>query len=672
MKLPPAAGGVLRRNAAGCRDELPGSPRRFRSSPLAGGARRAGSQTAAGSAECVSAMFTTSLIGGEIHYGRLQQRYWGACLDAARQLGAETIGMYVMWELHEQREGEYDFAALHAFLAAVEQRGLKVVARPGPFFYAEWRNLGIPDHAVPYPKGHPEFRRRAARWIAAAMAELQPYLGRLIVAVQADNEIDPMPHFWGEDQGFADWLRRRYGSIERLNDAWATGYAGFAEPIPWLAAQLEAGCSSQDRASGVRNRIADSCQYRYDLATDYARWVVAEYRRCGCSVPILLNTWPGVDAQNWHDFQEIADFFGIDPYPTNECRTDFRCFRERLRLLRCVSRFPYIAEFGAGVWHGADPAYSAEHYRLTALTALASGVRGWNWYMLVNRDNWSGAPINERGVIRPELGDVFSEAIRDFKALEHAPPPATSFSVTWSWRYHQRAQIAKREADDPLFAALHELGVEYDFVDVDHPFVQARDGQVWPKLLLAAGDIAEPDRLWDYVERGGKLVVFQRLIDGCAIPDGTSHAGAEHLEVTLPGAAGQPPVSFVTHKPVLAYRHAPGAAIVARQLPWRVDEDQRRLMQLAVGRTYTTGYVEPRGRGVLMVLGTAPSAESIRAAHAYFGIPLPVLPLTPGVHATRRGERLIVLNPGEAKAARLLIDGVERFVELPRCGGVIL
>lgn len=95
-------------------------------------------------------------------------------------------------------------------------------------------------------------------------------------------------------------------------------------------------------------------------------------------------------------------------------------------------------------------------------------------------------------------------------------------------------------------------------------------------------------------------------------------------------------------------------------------------MELAVGRTYTTGYVEQRGRGTVVVLGCAPSADAIRAVHRLFDLEIPVLPLTPGVHATRRGERLIVLNPGPAKAARLLVDGQERYVDLPRCGGVIL
>lgn len=75
--------------------------------------------------------FPVPLIGGEIHYGRVQARYWPAILNATASLGIEVIGTYVMWELHEAREGQYDFTQLHAFLHEVQRRELRVLARPG-------------------------------------------------------------------------------------------------------------------------------------------------------------------------------------------------------------------------------------------------------------------------------------------------------------------------------------------------------------------------------------------------------------------------------------------------------------------------------------------------------------------------------------------------------------
>ncbi|MBN1514769.1 MAG: beta-galactosidase [Phycisphaerae bacterium] len=585
------------------------------------------------------------MIGGEIHYWRVQRTHWDAILESAKGLGIDIVATYVPWAFHEVREGEYDFALLEDFLTAVERHGMKVFARPGPFIYAEYRNWGIADHATPYHKLHPEFQKKAAQWIAAVMRVLRPYLGTRVVAVQADNEIDPMLYYYGEDLGFADWLAGRYGSVDAWNAAWGTEYASFAEAMPTLTPFVD------DR------RFRDGCQYRYDLATQYARWVVNEYRRNGCTVPIALNTWPGVDAQHWHDLADLADIYGIDPYPPNECKSGLRYFRERLRLLRAVTDFPYLAEFASGIWHGMpDRSYTADHYRLTALTALAAGVRGWNWYMLVDRDNWTGAPINERGVARSDLYAAFAEAVDHFRTLEGAPPPETSFAVTWSWRCNQIAQIRKQDLDDPLFVVLHEMGIEYDLVDVDRDFTA-------PALLMVGGEVEQPDRVWQYVEQGGHLVMFQSLIEGVPRPDGTSYPFMRSLKCSW---------GFMIQGPVFTYRRVPGEPITARQEAWAADEDERRLMEAAVGREYTIGYREQRGKGSVTVLGCPPSADAMVAVHRQFGLSMPARPLTAGVFASKRGEYLIVVNPGEAKSARVDVGGRVRRVDLPRCSGVVL
>jgi hypothetical protein len=203
---------------------------------------------------------------------------------------------------------------------------------------------------------------------------------------------------------------------------------------------------------------------------------------------------------------------------------------------------------------------------------------------------------------------------------------------------------------------MHEMGLEYDLVDVDRDFAP-------PRLLFVAGQIEQPERLWRYVEGGGNLVCFQRLIEGCVPPDGTSHPGATHLESSL---------GFISHAPVFSYRRVPGTPITARQLPVPADDDQRRLWDLATGRTYTTGYSARRAAGTLLVLGCAPSADAIFAVHRFFGVERPVLPRTSGVHATKRGNKLIVLNPGPAKTAQLETAGHLRMVDLPRCGGAII
>jgi len=622
------------------------------------------------------------MISGEIHYFRIEPRRFDALLKAAKEIGVDTVGTYIPWNVHEIKEGIYDFSLLEDFIARVKKAGLKMFARPGPYIYAEWRNLGVPDHAAALSKMHPEFRRKASRWIAAVMKALRPYLGDPIVIVQADNEIDPMLHFYGEDLGFAAWLKDRYKTVDRLNEAWGTALESFGEARPFLAPLPRPSPADSPAARRRERRFRDGCRYRYDLASEYARWIVGEYRKKGCTVPILLNTWPGVDAQNWAEFSDIADLFGIDIYPSDGCRADFAFFLERLRLLRAVTPRSFIAEFASGFWReegGAAKTFSPDHYRLTAWAALAAGVRGWNWYMLAGRDNWAGAPINERGVTDPRLRAAFADASAAFRALEGAPPPEVSCGVTWSWPSRQAAEVRRLGAgdsffaavhglgsgrEDPLLAALADLGMEYDFIDADGDFQeQTRENHQAlaalfpgtagedrrrppPPILFFCGEMEDPARLLRYVESGGNLVFFQRLMAGIPEPVGTSHPFAKHLALSL---------GFETKGPVFSFSAVPGEPITAVQQEWDVDADQRIHMKAAAGRTYLTGFHQKRGKGSVTVLGCPPSPEAIFAIHRFFGIAIPVRSMTPGVHVAKRGDRIVVVNAGEAETARIVV-----------------
>ncbi len=596
------------------------------------------------------------MLGGELHYWRVPQGSWERALEAAKGIGVDTIGTYVPWNVHEVCEGRYDFGLLEDFLETVRTFGLTVFIRPGPYICAEWHNLGTPDHALPFHRLHPVFKAKAEAWIEAVMAVLRPHLKGLIILLQADNEIDPLLHVWGEDLSFSSWLRDRYGSIERLNAAWGSDLCSFEEALPWFI---------PDEASP---HARDGARYRYDLATSYARWVVEAYRRHGCTVPIVLNTWPGVDAQNWRDLREVADLFGIDPYPSPECREDHRYLCERLRLLRAICPTPLLTEWGCGIWEGAGRVFPPDHYRLLAYTALLTGVRGWNWYMLVERDHWHGSPIAADGSVRTSLADVLCECAAAFRSLGDAPSPEVSCAVTWSWP-HEQARETRRIAhgqvfgrDEPstcarvaLRGALHELGIEYDLVEVDRPV----EG---PPIVFHAGGLTDPRHLWDYVDRGGHLVLFQDLLRGCARPAGTSHPYARNLETSL---------GFSTQRAVFSYRTTPGTPITAVQRPVHGPPWMVRHEALAIGRSYTIGYHQRRGGGTVTVLGCWPSREAILALHRFLGVEIPALPKTPGILASLRGTSFIAVNPGEATEATIEARGRLHRLHLPRCGGAV-
>src|SRR5687768_9673079 len=93
---------------------------------------------------------TRLLYGGEVQYYRIRDRggdvarthaMWEETLDRLVAADMNLVTTYVPWDVHEYREGQFDFTGerdLAAFLSMCHRRGLAVVIKPGPFINSEW------------------------------------------------------------------------------------------------------------------------------------------------------------------------------------------------------------------------------------------------------------------------------------------------------------------------------------------------------------------------------------------------------------------------------------------------------------------------------------------------------------------------------------------------------
>ena len=103
------------------------------------------------------------IISGALHYFRTHPEQWRTRLHWLRLMGLDSVETYVAWNVHEPRQGEFDFsggADLERFIRLAGEEGLKVILRPGPYICAEWDNGGLPclahratRHQDPDPAG---------------------------------------------------------------------------------------------------------------------------------------------------------------------------------------------------------------------------------------------------------------------------------------------------------------------------------------------------------------------------------------------------------------------------------------------------------------------------------------------------------------------------------------
>ncbi|MBV9717787.1 MAG: amino acid permease [Candidatus Eremiobacteraeota bacterium] len=89
--------------------------------------------------------------GAAFFYERMPRERWRPALLAYKQLGINTIDLYVIWNWHAPAQGVLDFTGatdprrdLLALLRLTHELGFKLIVRPGPVIRNEWRNGGYP------------------------------------------------------------------------------------------------------------------------------------------------------------------------------------------------------------------------------------------------------------------------------------------------------------------------------------------------------------------------------------------------------------------------------------------------------------------------------------------------------------------------------------------------
>ena len=94
-----------------------------------------------------------TIVSGAMHYFRIPRVYWHDRLDKLKQCGFNTVETYTCWNLHEPREGQFDFEGMLDLAAYIDEAaavGLNVILRPGPYICSEWEFGGFPAWLLSY------------------------------------------------------------------------------------------------------------------------------------------------------------------------------------------------------------------------------------------------------------------------------------------------------------------------------------------------------------------------------------------------------------------------------------------------------------------------------------------------------------------------------------------
>lgn len=490
------------------------------------------------------------MLSGEIQFWRLDPTDWEPCLLALKDIGFEIVATYLSWRRFEPAHRQFDFDGrtdprlnVRRFLDLCKKHHLLVHLKPGPWICAEETNGGYPDWLIehsellsldsqgkviqgynppfraPIPSyAHPLYRSYAREWLEAIRTALDGYFYPQgpIVLVQLDNE----PSMTFHDRLFEGDYNSSIVAENGLYPRWLESRYPDKTPV-----------SSAPRAfdNVSPQELFDWTEFKEFLLQDHIQFLKQAFQGqqpLDVLFTLNLNDHPQLATpNNWIFLQQTCDSIGYDyyfipPFKWQDCVN----MAFAISYSQTVAPLVWAPELMAGIWisPGVDedhPGFELADLAFFQHSAFALGLKGANFYMAVNRENWADAPITASG----KPGSTYSSVKNLIHLLKRIPnyfdlQKKSQIGVVFSHRdarqdYILSAKTPGNEAEDgyqrfrAMFDALFTANFNPAIIDFD---LQPAHLDNFEAIFFTPGEDFEPQvgtQLLEYAARGGTLCI---------------------------------------------------------------------------------------------------------------------------------------------------------------------
>lgn len=406
----------------------------------------------------------------EMHYFRIEKRYWSICFERIKRAGFRIISTAVPWNIHQIDPKHVDFVGaedpkkdLIVFLELAREFGFKIILRPGPWVAGQLKNGGLPKFLFRDPKLlardaegrelklpddhgaegallpsylHKNFQFHLRQYFKALIETTKNYVHPRgpVFMVELDYEtsfgrqLDPASADYNPDviaEYYPPFLESIYEDVKKLNTRYKEKNASFADvepPRQFTKLKIEQYPKVLDWFRFREHLLNEYLSILEDTFTAYTvepLFFRSLYFKSGELLP-AYNLVP----------EDRAPFLGTNVFPDG---TYFDLVN-KARFMKAEYGFAFATSFTCG--HAAeDPKRESaiapirnNTRRFFFAAGLSSGYKGLNHYMAVDRDHWYGAPLHSDGTVSEgyDLIKNFNQAITEigFEEMGYQPEVA--------------------------------------------------------------------------------------------------------------------------------------------------------------------------------------------------------------------------------------------------------
>jgi beta-galactosidase len=398
----------------------------------------------------------------ELHYFRVDKRYWSICFERIKKAGFRILSTPVPWNLHQGANKDIDFTGfsdsrkdLIVFLELAREFGFKVILRPGPWIAGQWPTGGLPKflfsdlkilardskgQEIPLPEDygvaggylpsylHPHFQHFLHTYFKTFIETTKNYIYPRgpVFMVELDYEtsfgryLDPSSADYNPDvlsKHYSAFLSDRYEDIKKLNQQYrikASDFESVEPPRDFSNLDLKEFPHAFD---WFRFREYMLRTYLSTLEELFKSYTVEPlfFRSLYFQPGDLLPSFSLVS-------KDTEAMLGTNVFPEGT----YFDLAQKGRYLDGEYSFAWASAFTSGKaatereLKAGLPDYPVGLRRFYLVAGLASGFRGINHYMFVDRDHWHGAPLESDGTITDgyEVIKEFNSAILNSKHYE--------------------------------------------------------------------------------------------------------------------------------------------------------------------------------------------------------------------------------------------------------------